>query len=83
MYDKRLRKEFKKIDKDGGGFVDISELSAYILKKYKHRFRLGKFKVPASEKFWKINKNFETFEIPQKSTPISLGSSNKILDLNF
>ena len=51
MYDKRLRKEFKKIDKDGGGFVDISELSAYILKKYKHRFRLGKFKVPASEKF--------------------------------
>ena len=53
MYDKRLRKEFKKIDKDGGGFVDISELSAYILKKYKHRFRLGKFKVPASEKFWK------------------------------
>ena len=55
MYDKRLRKEFKKIDKDGGGFVDISELSAYILKKYKHRFRLGKFKVPASE----------NFEIPQ------------------
>ena len=81
MYDKRLRKEFKKIDKDGGGFVDISELSAYILKKYKHRFRLGKFKVSASEKFWKINKNFETFEIPQKST--SVWSSNKILDLNF
>ena len=35
MYDKRLRKEFNKIDRDGGGFVDVSELSTYILKKYK------------------------------------------------
>ena len=30
--EKQLRKEFKDMDRDGGGFVDISELSTYIIR---------------------------------------------------
>ena len=33
----QLRKEFKEMDRDGGGFVDIAELSTYIIKEW---FRL-------------------------------------------
>ena len=34
----QLRKEFKEMDRDGGGFVDIAELSTYIIKEW-FRFR--------------------------------------------
>ena len=30
--EKQLRKEFQEMDRDGGGFVDISELSTYIIR---------------------------------------------------
>ena len=34
--EKQLRKEFQEIDRDGGGFVDISELSTYIIRPTVH-----------------------------------------------
>ena len=37
-----LRKEFKAMDRDGGGFVDMSELTSYIIKeRTDHKSRKG------------------------------------------
>ena len=33
--EKQLRKEFQEMDRDGGGFVDISELSTYIIRAWR------------------------------------------------
>ena len=37
--EKQLRKEFQDMDRDGGGFVDISELSTYIIRPTVHNIQ--------------------------------------------